>query len=380
MKTAQFIGKGSVPSADDLKPLKSLNPQLVMVFASVDHLTSPTLKNRLAETFSQSTVIGCTTAGEISGKGVTDKSVVVTAIQFDKIKIKAVRATCKNSDDSKRAGTEIAEKLKDNDLKASFILSPGTDVNGTSLVDGIQSVLGKSSIITGGLAGDGGNFKQTFTLHNGEVSDRQVIGLGFYGPAVQVGFGSMGGWKPFGPARVVTKSVNNVVYEIDGQPALQVYKTYLGAEAAKLPASGLKFPLAILNANEDQTGLIRTILGVNEADGSMTFAGDISKGSLVRLMHSDRESLVTGASDAANAAKQNVAQGEGFSLLVSCVGRKLVLGDDIDEEIEAVQKSVGKLNILTGFYSYGEICPFVGLSECKLHNQTMTITWLREAA
>jgi hypothetical protein len=304
----------------------------------------------------------------------------MSAIHFDKARLKAASVPCATMSESKDAGQALARELVSPDLKLSFVLSPGTQMNGAELVRGLREWLGQDVVITGGLAGDGGAFKQTFTLLNDTIDDRQIVGLGIYGASIKIGCGSMGGWKPFGPVRTVTRIDGNILYELDGQPALEVYKKYLGAHAAQLPASGLRFPFAILNANEDQSGLIRTILGLDEKAGSLTFAGDIPMGGLVRLMHAESDGLIAGAVGAAEKSLEGNADREGFGILVSCVGRKIVMGEDIDDEIEAVKQTFGSKSLLSGFYSYGEICPLSGFTDCKLHNQTMTITWISEAA
>jgi len=380
MQVAQVFSSKGVPRDQELDPLRNLNPQLILAFGSVQHFQSAEFKAMIQKHFANIIVIGCTTAGEISKKGVSDNSLVLSGIHFANARLKAASVQCATMSESKDAGQALGRELTSPDLKLSFILSPGTEMNGAELVRGLREGLGQDVVITGGLAGDGGVFQKTFTLLNSSIDDRQIVGLGIYGESVKIGCGSMGGWKPFGPVRTVTRIDGNVLYELDGQPALEVYKKYLGPHAAQLPASGLRFPFAILNANEDQSGLIRTILGVDEKAGSLTFAGDIPMGGLVRLMHAESEGLIAGAVGAAEKSLVGNANREGFGILVSCVGRKIVMGEDIDDEIEAVKQTFGAKSLLSGFYSYGEICPLSGFADCKLHNQTMTITWISEAA
>jgi hypothetical protein len=248
------------------------------------------------------------------------------------------------------------------------------------LVDGITSIIGKNIPITGGLAGDGGAFKQTFTLGKTGVSDHSIVAIGLAGDSLNFGHGSFGGWESFGPARKVTRCANNVLFELDGEPALEVYKRYLGEHAKSLPASGLLFPFAMLGEDHHAIGLIRTILAVDEAAGSLTLAGEIDPNGFLKLMHASTDKLVNGAEAAAEAAVAMFDQpGEKLAILVSCVGRKLVMGNRVDEEVEAVADVFGSQAVLTGFYSYGEISPFTPGASCKLHNQTMTITYLGEA-
>ena len=262
-----------------------------------------------------------------------------------------------------------------------LIFGQGVAINGSAVIAGLTQVLGDQMPITGGLAGDGGAFHQTFVLDDQGVSSVRLVAVGLYGDKLQFSHGSFGGWSPFGPARKVTRAVNNVLYELDGEPALTVYKKYLGDHAKGLPASGLLFPFAMLGSDHNDIGLIRTILGVDEAAGSLTLAGNIINDGYLKLMHANTDALVDGAEAAAQAAvDMQGSTGEGLALLVSCVGRKLVMGGRVDEEVEAVGEVFGSGATLAGFYSYGEISPFTRSVDCKLHNQTMTITYIGESA
>ena len=264
-----------------------------------------------------------------------------------------------------------------------FVLSDGLKVNGTELVRGLTSKLPEGVGLTGGLSGDGTRFGHTLVYSGGSVSEGRIMALGFYGDQLRIGYGSKGGWDSFGPERKVTKSCGNILYELDGRSALALYKEYLGEHAAGLPASGLLFPIS-LRGDDGQPGVVRTILAVNDQDQSMTFAGDVPEGTYVRLMRANVERLVDGASGAAKNATHRASdpllKTPDLAILVSCVGRKLVLAQRIEEEVEAVRDVVGADATLTGFYSYGEIGPFSATAKCELHNQTMTVTTLTEAA
>jgi hypothetical protein len=253
-------------------------------------------------------------------------------------------------------------------------------INGSALVEGLQSALDASVPISGGLAGDGGAFVETFTLGNGGSASDQIVAIGLYGAALAVGNSSFGGWVPFGPARRVTRCEHNVLYELDGERALNVYKRYLGDYASDLPASGLLFPFELLRADQQSSGTIRTILGVDETAGSLTLAGDVHEGGFLKLMHASTERLIDAAEHAALKLQPQSRshRGQSLALLVSCVGRKLVMGDRVDEEVEAVASALGSQAAVAGFYSYGEISGSEFVGDCRLHNQTMTITWIGE--
>ena len=233
--------------------------------------------------------------------------------------------------------------------------------------------------VTGGLAGDDARFQETFVMLDDAPRPGAIVGLGFYGDRLKVGIGSLGGWGPFGPDRVVTRSVGNVLYELDSQPALELYKRYLGEHAAGLPATGLLFPLG-LRVEGSENRLVRTILAVDDAERSMTFAGDVPEGATVQLMRANYERLVDGAAGAARISYEAIGSSSpDLAVLISCVGRKLVLKQMIEEEVEGVRDVLGEQTRLTGFYSNGEIAPFGPTGNCELHNQTMTITTFSES-
>lgn len=362
-----------------LAALGDIDPQLLLVFAAVDQLARPGFVDRLSDRFPQALLFGCSTAGEITADGVDDGSATLTAVQFADCRLRPGSVRLADMADSFAAGARLGLQLAAPELRAVLVFGPGVQINGSALVDGIADRIGPGIPITGGLAGDGGAFRRTFTLGPDGVSDDRVVAVGFCGSGLRFGHGSFGGWEPFGPARKVTRCAGNVLFELDGQPALDVYRRYLGEYARDLPASGLLFPFAMLGEDHGAVGLIRTILGVDEAAGSLTLAGEILPDGYLKLMHASTDKLVDGAEAAAEAAGAMRGPADaGLAVLVSCVGRKLVMGNRVDEEIEAVTEVLGHQVALAGFYSYGEISPFASGGACKLHNQTMTITFLGE--
>lgn len=379
MKVSQVVIRSANPAVSDLAALAAINPGLVLAFGSVEALKGGS--TAIAEAFSGAHRVGCSTAGEISQDGVGDGTLVVTAVHFDQTQVEQVSTTLTGMDDSFAAGKRLAIGLALEGLRAILIFGQGVAINGSALLSGMTEVVGTEIPITGGLAGDGGAFQKTWVLDDAGVSSNRLVCIGLYGDKLGFSHGSFGGWSPFGPARKVTRCENNVLFELDGEPALAVYKKYLGEHAKGLPASGLLFPFAMLGSDHSEVGLIRTILGVDEITGSLTLAGEIDPNGYLKLMHANSDALVDGAEAAAQAAvKMQNNPGPGLALLVSCVGRKLVMGGRVDEEVEAVADVFGTGATLAGFYSYGEISPFTKAVECKLHNQTMTITYLSEVA
>ncbi|MEK6155348.1 FIST N-terminal domain-containing protein [Flavobacteriaceae bacterium 3-367] len=373
------IYQHKIVALDDVDQIEiPFAPEVFFLFASPTFPETREFVKRLNEKFENTISIGCSTAGEIMGNEVLDSTITLTAVKFDKTTLRTTDIDLTTYDlDCFGAGNEISENLIDKDLRHIFILSDGLNVNGAELVKGLHSKIDKSISITGGLAGDGANFENTFVIHNGEVQSKKIVALGLYGPDLKIGFGSKGGWDSFGIERLVTKSHNNVLYELDGQPALELYKSFLGDKAKDLPSSGLLFPLSMRDEN-NKIPVVRTILSVDEAENSLTFAGNIPQGSYVRLMKANIDRIIDGAGQSALVTTDKTEYQHQLAFLISCVGRRLVMKQLVEEEVEAVNEVLGDGVHTTGFYSYGEIAPFDKFSPCSLHNQTMTITTFSE--
>lgn len=372
-----------MPQETDLAPLAAIAPQLVLVFGAVERMTENGLVESLKSAFPEAELAGCTTAGEIGAGGVSDGALVVVALRFSGSRVQLAATDLADMEDSRAAGQRLGLALAAPGLRHVLVLGQGVQINGSALIEGISEPLGTGVLLSGGLAGDGGAFERTWTLSNQGLSQRQIVAIGFSGEELRVGNGSFHGWRPFGPVRKVTRSAGNVLFELDGQPALDIYKRYLGEYAKGLPASGLLFPFEMLGEDRGALGLIRTILGVDESAGSLVLAGNIVEDGYLRLMHASTDSLVDGAMAAAEAAHDaapGADPGESLVLLVSCVGRKLVMGARADEEVEAVQTVFGPKASIAGFYSNGEISPMRDLLTCHLHNQTMTVTHIAEVS
>jgi hypothetical protein len=352
------------------------NSNLVIVFGSRELLGATSCFDEIKMRFQNANIILNSTSGEIIDTQVNDDSLSITAIQFEKTTMQTAEIDIRDFQNSFDAGCALSKQFKTIDLSNIIVISDGHLVNGSDLVQGLISGLPPETIITGGLAGDGSKFEKTLVGLNSFPTEGKVVAVGFYGTSLKVSHGSMGGWDPFGPERMITKSIANVLYELDGQPALDVYKKYLGEYSKDLPGSGLLFPLCI-KSHENDEPVVRTILGINEDEQSLTFAGNVPEHSYARLMKANFDRLIEGASNAAHSSLDIMSKPD-LAILISCVGRKLVLNQRIEEEVEAVREIFGNTTAITGFYSYGEISPFAGFKKCEFHNQSMTITTMTE--
>ncbi len=340
----------------------------------------PALREVVAA-YPNSCVLGCSTAGEIFGDTLSDQTLTVAVARFAATRLNLVCEPVGADEDGHDAGVRMGKRLlaADPDLRAAFVLSDGTGVNGSALVAGLLSAAGEDVSVSGGLAGDDDRFARTWVLVDGVPRSGWVSAVGLSGPRLLVGHGSHGGWDIFGPERRVTSSRDNVLLEIDGKPALALYKEYLGERAAGLPATALLFPLSLRVPGAEDRQVVRTVLAVDEVTQSLTFAGDVPQGSYAQLMRANVDRIVEGGRVAAAAAAVTGSAGDVLAVAVSCIGRRLLLGRRTEDELEEVVSALPAGAGLVGFYSYGEISPVLG-GGCDLHNQTMTVTVLAESA
>ena len=359
--------------------------QLALIFGSTAMLGDPANFAAVRAAYPFAIIAGCSTAGEIHGASVSDDTIVVTVASFAHTQVRLAKAEIAEASQSFAVGQALVDALPGDKLRHVLIFSDGLKVNGTELVRGLRDKLPPSVEVTGGLSADGPHFKRTLVCADGVPAEAQIAVVGLYGESIKIGYGSQGGWDSFGLEREITRSDGNVLYDLDGKPALQLYKHYLGEHADQLPVSALLFPLSLRYPERAGTGgaqsaVVRTILGIDEAAQSMTFAGDMPQGGHARLMKANFDGLIAGASDAAQISAEAL-QGHPvqLALLISCVGRKLVLKQRVEEEVEGVRDVLGKDAVLSGFYSYGEISPHGVGDACELHNQTMTITTFCES-
>ncbi len=371
MQISQMSWSGK--SGWDQVPPFAPEADLVLVFADDVYFQTEACYSELRGLFPKAHIAGCSSSGNVQGVSISDADMVATVVKFDKSSMRIAALDVQSEQSMAHLGAHLMSELDGPDLRHVFILSDGLQVNGSELAKGLNQA---AIPATGGMAGDGTRFATTWVMADAQAKTGRIAALGFYGD-ITVKSGCFAGWEEFGAERVVTRSAGNVVYEIDGEPALDLYKKYLGDQAAELPASGLRFPLSIQSSRTEQA-LIRTLLGVDEDARSLTFAGDVPQGYFCKLMRTNLDRLIENAGLAAEAARPDQPAVEGLCLVVSCVGRRLVMGQLTEEELEIVREKLGEETAITGFYSYGELAPFSDIMQCQLHNQTMTLTTLYE--
>jgi hypothetical protein len=381
MRTHQLswsAANGWRPSAADFG-----SADLILYFGLRAALADGARYRELRAMFSKAHVVGCSTGGQIRNDDVDDE-IAAVALQFDRTRLALACEAVPAPGHSRSCGEAIGRALAADDLAGIFVLSDGLNVNGSELVAGVTGVVGPKIPLTGGLAGDSALFEQTLVGGDCAPQSGRVAAVGFYGTAIRIGHGSAGGWDEFGPRRRITRSNGNVLHELDGEPALDLYERYLGEDDARgLPGTALLFPLLIRDPAQPDQDVVRTILAIDRKARSMTFAGDVPEGWVAQLMRGNFDRLAAGAAEAARQARAGLGEDrdrDGLALLVSCIGRRLLMDQRIMDEVEAAGLELGSKIPRVGFYSYGEISPHGAAGVCQLHNQTMTVTAITEAA
>ncbi|GAB7256569.1 FIST N-terminal domain-containing protein [uncultured Polaribacter sp.] len=359
-----------------------LKEPLVLVFGNRFLLEDDNIYEEIKGIFNDGHIVFGSSCGDISSDSIDEDSITITAIEFEKSSF--VIKTSNTSQnrvgkqyDSFTAGKELISKFNTNGLKHVFVVSEGSFTNGSQFATGMNAATDDNLLITGALCGDDARFQKTIASYNENPKVGEFVAIGLYGESLEVTFSINGGWTPFGPERTVTKSKGNILYELDNLPALDLYKKYLGEKSKELPSAALLYPLNV-KSEKEKNSIVRTILNINEEDNSMILAGDIFENSKVQLMMTNVDNIVNAAEKAAINASEFRKNKAELAILVSCIGRKLVLDQRVEEEVEEVIEVVGDGTTVTGLYSYGEIAPFVGENSCQLHNQTMTVTLISE--
>ncbi|MFB9052771.1 FIST signal transduction protein [Formosa undariae] len=376
MKTVQLKKKGD--TWEYLSPKQDLKNPLVLAFGNRFQLEDPSIYSDIKNLFPDGHIVFGSTCGDIAGGTVDDESISLTALELEKSHFLIKTSNVLHADlDSFKTGKELVKQFPQAGLKFIYVISEGSFINGSQLTKGMNAGTENNVLITGGLCGDEARFEKTLAAYNENPKPGEIVAVGFYGETLEVTFSIHGGWTPFGPERTVTKSEGNVLYELDNLPALDLYKKYLGEKSKALPGAALLYPLNVTTEDENQS-IVRSILNINEAENAIVLAGDITQNAKVQLMMTNVDNIANASERAARQALELRKNKPELALLVSCIGRKLILDQRVEEEIDEVVAVVGNDTTISGFYSYGEIAPFHGENNCQLHNQTMTITLISE--
>jgi len=350
---------------------------MILVFFESTLVIDQHLKN-IKAVYPKSKILGSSTSGEIQNGEINDHSIVCVVTRFKHTRLKLFSAPI-NFATSAEVGRTISESLVSPELKNILLFTDGLNIDGSDLIKEMHQTLLDKNInvpITGGLAGDGNRFINTFVIFGTEIKTHHAVALGFYGEHIQIFAGTGTGWDPFGPLRVVTKAERNTIFEIDGIPALKLYREYLKEDAQNLPVSGVLFPLGVSWGKNEN--IVRSVARIDEANNGLIFASRIPENSKVQLMHSNVMKLIKAAENALDNCPMDFTQDTPtLAVIVSCIGRRMIMGQKTEDEIEIIRDRLPIHAEICGFYSYGEFAPTAN-KQNELHNQTMTLIIFQE--
>lgn len=348
-------------------------PDLVLAFASAAYDPEAVLSGLYSRLDARVPLVGCSSYAEINSDEALSKSVTVMGLVLEGVEIRTYRAAVEDGDSralGRRLGAEIAAFGPD--LVITF--PDGVRVNSTPYLLGLQEHLGDRFPIVGGVAADMATFTKTWELHHRDALTGHAVAVALKGK-FEIAAIAKSGFHPIGVARRATRVEGaKAVIELDGQPALGLYKDYLGLAGADLQTAGLEFPLGIAGSSDTADPIVRAVQGVDEARSALLCSGDVPEGAYVCMMRGTRDDLIQGATAAVDAALKQVPA-PSVALFFDCMGRKLVLGARYKEELGPVMAKLGPDVPKIGFYTYGELALAEGVS--RHHDETFTMVLLK---
>ena len=350
--------------------------KLLIVFCSGAY-DLPELLAGIGECAAGVPLIGCSTAGEIATAGPGDRSVVVLTLGGAGFDI-ATRASAGASGNLRAAGAAVAQSARGVahcEHRVLMLLSDGLAGDQQEIVRGAYGVVGAGVPLVGGCAGDDLKMTRTFQLHDGEVLSDAVVGVAI-GSDAPLGIGVRHGWRRVGEPMVATRSAGNRVFELDDEPALDVYLDRLDApaEARTDPAAFTRFalthPLGLARRRGEEH--VRFVGDADFAERSLGLIAEVPQGGLAWFMEGDDESVLAATDSACADALEQLGGRPPIGMIAfDCIARRGVLGDGgIMTEVARVAANAAGAPV-AGFYTYGEIARTRGVS--GFHNQTLVV-------
>lgn len=369
MKTLshRYTGKQDLLEFIEINEIQKNRNNLLQIFTGVSDVKFiESLLSEVKDILPDIKIIGSTTSGEIMNADVLEKSTIFSFSLFQKTRVTTHIQELSN--DSYISAKKLIYKFeKMEKAKVAITFTDGLSINAESYLKAFKEH-DEKLIVAGGLAGDNADFKQTIVFNESEVLTHGAVVALLYNNKLQVNTGAVYGWKKIGKILTITKAKDNVVYEIDGIKAIDIYFKYLGDKVAReLPKTGIEFPLII---KRDDIDIARAVLGKN-SDGSLIFAGHFNVGDKVTFSYANTEIMLNDAHQVSTDIATNPIES---IFIYSCMARKALLHSNIVMELEMLNSIVP----ISGFFTCGEFYCDVSSNKFNLLNQTMTILSLSE--
>ncbi|WP_434683907.1 FIST signal transduction protein [Pseudanabaena minima] len=359
-----------------IQELAGMLPKAGLLFAAID-FDHASILQQINQTFPNLQLVGCTTDGEMSSiMGFQQDSLILTLFCSDTVEIFAGVGHHTEKDAITAAYQAVQQATDKNHAPTKLCItvpasytSRGSTTSGEQILKGLESALGGNVPIVGGTAGDQFRFKQTYQFFGTEVFTDALPILLFSGD-LYISHGVGCGWQPMGYKSTVTKAQDTVLYEVNGQSALEFYQKYLGD---RQPTA--EHPLYVYEGDSDRCYL-RVPNTYDLEAGSINFLGNIPQGATVQLAEISRDQVIEASASSFKMALADYPGSEPEAVLIfSCCCRRWLLGTRAKEEYDLVKNSLPKMMPIAGFYTYGEFAPLQAQG-CNYYHQETFVTLL----
>jgi hypothetical protein len=345
--------------------LEGLQPQAGILFAAID-FEHQLILDCINKAFPGIELIGGTTDGEMSSVlGFQQDSLTLMLFYAEEIEFCAEvgRTVSQNPEKTAQQTVETAKMRLSKPLRLCITTPESLTTSASSILDGLKLALAEIPVL-GGTTGDQTQIQRTYQFFKTEVLTDSVPIL-LIGGNLLFSHGISSGWGPIGKCGLVTKVEKNVIYEIDGKPALDFYHYYFDKFAADVA-----YPLAIFPPGE-KTFFLRSALTDDPISGSISVAADVPEGSTIQITEATQNGIISASKTSFDQAwnaypgKEPVA-----ALFFSCAWRRFILGTQTKEEHRAISNALAVPLPSCGFYTYGEISPLREHGPTFFHNTT----------
>ncbi|MCB9755079.1 MAG: FIST C-terminal domain-containing protein [Myxococcales bacterium] len=349
--------------ADDFRPT------LAIVFVAVAHDLE-----ELARVFASREIelVGVTSSGEFVDDTVYEEAIVGLLLAADRASY-FTRLVDGAGKSSREVGAALGRFAAESCARPGLLVfSAGLKADGEQIVSGVLDAVDQGAPLFGGLAGDDLTLHRTSVALGESICHDGALALVFDQARVELRGVASSGWQPIGASKTVTRAEGNLVFEIDGQPAIDVYKTILHTTGSE---GMMESELPLLVYRDDGSAVVRTAMMTDHERGALVYAGTVRQGARVRFASPPGFEITEHAVAEVKAFQEREAPAADAVLIASCKGRHLALGPMVEDEIEALHELWARPTV--GFFSFGEIGRLTG-SGTDFHNNTFSLVTIRE--
>jgi hypothetical protein len=346
-------------------------PDFVFMFGSIGY-DQHSLLRTVRETTGGAPLSGCSAEGTINGDDADESgfSVLVTAISSEELHWTNGIATGLE-DDPRAVGQRVAQNLLpylSDDIIGLFVFPDGLTDRLEPFFAGLEDNLPSERFLPLWGGGAGNNFnlgEPTYQYCDDEVVSDGVSYALLSGKA-QASWAISHGLMPIGGERIVTRSEGNVIYEIDGKPAIEVLKEYLPEGVLVEDRDWMRYAIALAlcfkapSYMKDEEYVVRGVPAVRMADGSIVVQTEVQEGTSVWFSSRDKEKITSRFDRMATQIKEQLGDEKPklvFQFECLTRGKFLFREQEKLQLLKRFRQSLGPDAPWAGFYTIGEIGP-----------------------